>query len=65
MHCVEGLPQPTARGAKASAALAAVAALHAAGADADFSYLSLAGGAFLEWLEGKSLPGIVALSQSR
>ena len=42
-----------------------LAALHAAGVDADFSYLSLAGGAFLEWLEGKSLPGIAALSQSR
>lgn len=42
-----------------------LAALHAAGVNADFSYLSLAGGAFLEWLEGKSLPGIAALSQSR
>ena len=38
-----------------------VAALNASGAGADFSYLSTAGGAFLEWLEGKTLPGIAAL----
>ena len=38
-----------------------VAALNAAGVSDDFSYLSLAGGAFLEWLEGKTLPGIAAL----
>jgi len=38
-----------------------VAALNVAGVGDDFTYLSLAGGAFLEWLEGKTLPGIAAL----
>ena len=38
-----------------------VAALAHAGVAGDFSYLSTAGGAFLEWLEGKTLPGVVAL----
>ncbi len=38
-----------------------VAALNAAGAGSDFSYVSTAGGAFLEWLEGKVLPGVAAL----
>ncbi len=38
-----------------------VAALRHAGVADDFSYLSTAGGAFLEWLEGKELPGVVAL----
>jgi len=38
-----------------------VAALNGAGVAAEFSYVSLAGGAFLEWIEGKILPGIEAL----
>ncbi|MDP6818787.1 MAG: phosphoglycerate kinase [Alphaproteobacteria bacterium] len=38
-----------------------VAALRNAGVTADFSYVSMAGGAFLEWLEGKALPGVEAL----
>ncbi|KUJ82381.1 phosphoglycerate kinase [Ruegeria profundi] len=38
-----------------------VAALNASGAAADFSYISTAGGAFLEWMEGKTLPGVAAL----
>ncbi|WP_341992567.1 phosphoglycerate kinase [Azorhizobium sp. AG788] len=38
-----------------------VAALNHAGAAEDFSYVSTAGGAFLEWLEGKALPGVEAL----
>lgn len=39
-----------------------VAALNHAGAGENFSYVSTAGGAFLEWLEGKTLPGVAALS---
>lgn len=39
-----------------------VAALENAGVVDDFSYVSTAGGAFLEWLEGKTLPGVAALS---
>ena len=38
-----------------------VAALHKAGVAGDFTYVSTAGGAFLEWMEGKVLPGIAAL----
>ncbi|MDH5531513.1 MAG: phosphoglycerate kinase [Paracoccaceae bacterium] len=38
-----------------------VAALNQAGVAADFSYISTAGGAFLEWMEGKTLPGVAAL----
>jgi phosphoglycerate kinase len=38
-----------------------VAALNTAGVGDQFSYVSTAGGAFLEWLEGKTLPGVAAL----
>lgn len=42
-----------------------VAALSHAGLDETFSYISTAGGAFLEWLEGKTLPGVAALLQAK
>ncbi|NYZ14768.1 phosphoglycerate kinase [Azospirillum sp. RWY-5-1] len=38
-----------------------VAALASAGVEEKFTYVSAAGGAFLEWLEGKALPGVAAL----
>ncbi|WP_423142440.1 phosphoglycerate kinase [Parablastomonas sp. CN1-191] len=40
-----------------------VAALNQAGAAGDFSYISTAGGAFLEWMEGRELPGVKALQR--
>ncbi len=38
-----------------------VAAMHHAGVAADLTFISTAGGAFLEWMEGKELPGVEAL----
>jgi phosphoglycerate kinase len=40
-----------------------VAALNQAGAAGDFTYVSTAGGAFLEWMEGKPLPGVEVLKK--
>ncbi len=41
-----------------------VAALNHAGVAGDFTYISTAGGAFLEWMEGKTLPGVAALEKA-
>ncbi|MEO6224673.1 MAG: phosphoglycerate kinase [Sphingomicrobium sp.] len=40
-----------------------VAALNHAGVAAEFTFVSTAGGAFLEWMEGRTLPGVAALEQ--
>ncbi|MEO6198452.1 MAG: phosphoglycerate kinase [Sphingomicrobium sp.] len=40
-----------------------VAALNLAGVAADFTFVSTAGGAFLEWMEGRTLPGVAALQR--
>jgi len=40
-----------------------VAALNHAGVTGDFTFVSTAGGAFLEWMEGRTLPGVAALKQ--
>jgi phosphoglycerate kinase len=42
-----------------------VSALNHAGVADDFTYVSTAGGAFLEWMEGKDLPGVSVLSQGK
>jgi phosphoglycerate kinase len=41
-----------------------VAALNHAGVTQDFSFVSTAGGAFLEWIEGRTLPGVAALERA-
>ena len=41
-----------------------VAALNKAGVTESFTYVSTAGGAFLEWLEGKDLPGVLCLTKN-
>ena len=40
-----------------------VAALNQAGVSDEFTFVSTAGGAFLEWMEGRTLPGVAALEQ--
>ena len=42
-----------------------VAALNHAGVAQDFTFVSTAGGAFLEWMEGLTLPGVAALEQQQ
>ncbi|MFL6850036.1 MAG: phosphoglycerate kinase, partial [Sphingomicrobium sp.] len=42
-----------------------VAALNQAGVTDDFTLVSTAGGAFLEWMEGRTLPGVAALEQDQ
>lgn len=42
-----------------------VSALNRAGVAGDFSHISTAGGAFLEWMEGRELPGVAALTAER
>jgi phosphoglycerate kinase len=42
-----------------------VSALNHAGVADDFSYVSTAGGAFLEWMEGKVLPGVAILTENK
>jgi len=73
---VEPFDKATVESAKHAAALAktgalvavagggdTVAALNAAGVSGDFTFVSTAGGAFLEWMEGKELPGVAALAR--
>src|SRR3954462_10214866 len=42
-----------------------VAALNHAGVSQDFTFVSTAGGAFLEWMEGRTLPGVAALAHGK
>lgn len=73
---IEPFDKATMQAAKAAAALTksgdlitvagggdTVAALNLADAADDFTYISTAGGAFLEWMEGKNLPGVAALQR--
>ncbi|NIY78944.1 MAG: phosphoglycerate kinase [Rhodobacteraceae bacterium] len=60
---IEKIAEQTKAGALVSVAGGGdtVASINASGHGADFTYISTAGGAFLEWMEGKELPGVVAL----
>jgi Cu+-exporting ATPase len=57
-RCVEGALVAVAGGGDT------VAALNQAGVADDFTFVSTAGGAFLEWMEGKDLPGVAALKNA-
>ena len=63
--CAKRVAQLTKSGKVASIAGGGdtVSALNHAGVAQDFTYISTAGGAFLEWLEGKPLPGVKALER--
>ncbi|WP_417263054.1 phosphoglycerate kinase [Celeribacter sp.] len=60
---IEKIAEQTKAGALVSVAGGGdtVASINASGHGEDFTYISTAGGAFLEWMEGKELPGVVAL----
>jgi len=51
-------------GIDCSACAADVEADSGTGVGEDFSYVSTAGGAFLEWLDGRDLPGVAALKRA-
>ena len=67
VHIARLIAQATRAGALHSVAGGGdtVAALAHAGLSQELSYLSTAGGAFLEWLEGKELPGVTALMEQK
>ncbi len=67
VHAAQYAAQRTRAGALISIAGGGdtVAALNHAQAADEFTYISTAGGAFLEWLEGKSLPGVAVLNERK
>ena len=56
-----GVPDPQGKLKSVAGGGDTVAALNVAGVADEFTYVSAAGGAFLEWMEGKALPGVEAL----